>query len=110
MKKLLSFLFMCLMATTVALAKDIKTVLVTTQPQMHCENCEKKIKKNLRFERGVKDIITSVPNQTVMIKYDADKTTVEKLLKAFEKFGYTARQLKKDEKVKLDGSSSACEM
>ena len=110
MKKLLSFLFMCLMATTVALAKDIKTVVVTTQPQMHCENCEKKIKKNLRFERGVKDIITSVPDQTVTIKYDADKTTVEKLLKAFEKFGYIARQLKKDEKVELDGSSSACEM
>lgn len=110
MKKLLSLLFMGLMATTVALAKDIKTVVVTTHPQMHCENCEKKIKKNLRFERGVKDITTSVPDQTVTIKYDADKTTVEKLLKAFEKFGYTARQLDKDEKVELDGSSSACKM
>ena len=40
MKKLLSFLFMCLMATTVALAKDIKTVVVTTQLQLNCENCE----------------------------------------------------------------------
>ena len=36
-------------------AKDIKTVVVTTQPQMHCENCEKKIKGNLRFEKGIKN-------------------------------------------------------
>lgn len=110
MKKFLSFLMMVLVSTTVALAKDIKTVVVTTNPQMHCENCEKKIKKNLRFERGIKDIVTSVPDQTVTIKYDADKTSVAKLIKAFEKFGYTARELKEGEKVQADGSASQCKM
>lgn len=77
-------------------AKDIKVVVFTTTPQMHCENCEKKIKGNLRYERGVKSIETSVAKQTVTVKYDADKTTVEKLLKGFEKFGYTASVVVKD--------------
>ena len=99
MKK--SILLIALMlAAAVSFAKDIKTVQLTTTPQMHCENCEKKIKGNLRFEKGVKKIDTSIPDQTVTIKYDADKTTVEKLIKAFPKFGYEAREVKKNEKVK----------
>lgn len=80
--------------------KDIRTVVLTTTPQMHCENCENKIKGNIRFERGVKAIKTSVSDQTVTIQYDANKTTVDRLLKAFPKFGYEARQLKEDEKSK----------
>ena len=50
MKKVIVLSAMMLTAL-VAMAKDIKTVVVTTQPQMHCENCEKKIKGNLRFEK-----------------------------------------------------------
>ena len=40
MKKLFIFSAMMLTATA-ALAKDIKTVVLTTNPEMHCENCEK---------------------------------------------------------------------
>ena len=53
--------------------REIKTVVFTTTPQMHCAACENKIKNNLRFEKGIK---TSVPNQTVTVKYNADKTTI----------------------------------
>lgn len=48
-------------------------MVFTTTPQMHCAACENKIKNNLRFEKGIK---TSVPNQTVTVKYNADKTTI----------------------------------
>ena len=71
----------------------------TTTPQMHCAACENKIKSNLRFEKGIKSIETSVPDQTVTVQYNADKTTPEKLQKGFEKFGYKARILKDGEKV-----------
>ena len=54
--------------------REIKTVFFTTTPQMHCAACENKIKNNLRFEKGIKSIETSVPNQTVTVKYNADKT------------------------------------
>ena len=79
--------------------REIKTVFFTTTPQMHCAACENKIKSNLRFEKGIKSIETSVPNQTVTVEYNADKTTSEKLQKGFEKFGYKARILKAGEKV-----------
>ncbi|MBR2200637.1 MAG: heavy-metal-associated domain-containing protein, partial [Bacteroidales bacterium] len=54
------------LALTVA-GKDIKTLVLTTNPQMHCENCENKIKNNIRFEKGVKSIETDIAAQTVTI-------------------------------------------
>lgn len=73
-------------------AKDIKTLKVTTTPQMHCTNCETKIKENIRFEKGVKRIETDIESQTVTITYDADKNTEENIIKSFGKFGYEAKR------------------
>lgn len=73
-------------------AKDVKTLVVTTTPQMHCANCENKIKGNLRFEKGVKDIATDIPSQTVTVTYDAEKTSVASLTQAFNKIGYSIQQ------------------
>ncbi len=98
MKKIILLFAMMVMAMT-TMAKDIQTVVVTTTPQMHCENCENRIKNNLRFEKGVKKIETDIEHQTVTITYDADKTTVEELLKGFEKFKYSARVLQDGETV-----------
>ena len=81
---------------TVCTAKDIKTVVLKTQPEMHCENCEKKIKTNIRFERGVKDIKTDLKEKTVTIQYDAEKTTVENIIKGFRKIKYEATEVKDD--------------
>ncbi len=103
MKKTLLVSAMLLSAASL-MAKDIKTITLTTTPQMHCNNCEEKIKKNIRFEKGVKTIETNVAEQTVKITYDADKTTPEKLQKGFKKIGYDTRILKEGEKVaKNDG-------
>ena len=55
------------MVAMIATAKDIKTVVFTTTPQMHCANCEAKIKGNLRFEKGVKAIKTDVEAQKVFV-------------------------------------------
>lgn len=94
MKKYL-FLSLLLAATTL-MAKDIKTVVLTTQPQMHCASCETKIKNNLRFVKGIKQIEANVQKQRVTVTYDADKTTVQKLIKSLKKAGYTATEVKKD--------------
>ncbi|MDY5925855.1 heavy metal-associated domain-containing protein [Hallella sp.] len=109
MRKVIMTLAITLMGVA-AQAKDIKTVIFTTQPQMHCASCEKKIKGNLRYEKGVKRIDTSVEQQKVTVKYDADKTSAEKLQKAFKKFGYEAHQVKADEKVKRDNTQSCSNM
>ena len=95
MKKVLVLSAMMLTAV-VALAKDIKTVVFTTNPEMHCESCENKIKGNLRFEKGVKNIITDLKTKTVTIEYDADKTNVQNLIKGFKKIKYEAKEVKKE--------------
>lgn len=97
MKKL--FIIAALAANVAAVgAKDIKTVVFTTQPQMHCQNCENRIRNGVRFVKGVKKIETNVEQQTVTIKYDADKTTTENIKKGFQKIGYEVRQVVKQEK------------
>lgn len=98
MKRIIMLSFMLGTLLTVG-AKDIKTLVVTTQPQMHCENCEKKIKGNLRFEKGIKKIDTSIPQQRVVIVYDADKTTPDVIIKSFSKFGYKASEVKNEQKT-----------
>lgn len=92
MKKSLLIMAMSLSAL-MASAKDIKTVVLTTSPQMHCESCEKKIKGNLKFEKGVKQIDTNVAEQKVTVEYDADKTSADNIIAAFPKFGYTATRV-----------------
>ena len=107
MKKTI-FTMLMLMVAMIATAKDIKTVIFTTTPQMHCISCETKIKNNLRFEKGVKQIKTSVEEQKVYVTYDAQKTTEEKLQKAFEKFGYKAEKTTKEAKIPAH-ESEECE-
>ena len=93
MKKL--FIIAALAANVVAVgAKDIKTVVFTTQPQMHCQSCENRIKQNVRFVKGVSKIQTDVKQQRVTIEYDADKTNPQKISEGFRKIGYEAQEVK----------------
>ena len=104
MKKL--FLVSAMMLTAVVgMAKDIKTVVVTTQPQMHCASCENKIKGNLRFEKGVKQIECDIPQQRVTITYDAEKTTPNAIIQSFGKFGYQASEVKQEPQKEQKKSS-----
>lgn len=102
MKRKLLFSVISMFFALSVSAKDIKTVVFTTTPQMHCENCENKIKNNVRFVKGVKTIVTSIEAQTVTITYDADKTSPEKISQGFAKIGYTVKEVKEGEKVKRD--------
>ena len=88
-----------LTASSVAIAKNVKTTVFTTLPQMHCNSCEQKIKKNVRFVKGVKEIVTNVDKQTVTITYDADKTTPAMIIDGFKRINYNARPLKEGETV-----------
>lgn len=103
--KRIAFACLVVVAAMTASAKDLKTAIFTTTPQMHCENCEKRIKGNLKFEKGVKKIVTNVAEQKVYVTYDADKTTVEALQKGFAKFGYQARPTDANEKIAPTGES-----
>ena len=73
--------------------KTTDTLRVSTTPQMHCANCEKKIKSNIRFVKGVRRIETSVPKQTVTIVYDPRKSSMQDFVAAFQKIGFTISQV-----------------
>jgi len=72
-------------------AKEMRVLVMTPTPKMHCENCENKIKKNLRFEKGVVKIETNVEAQTVTVTYDASKTNTENIQTAMKKIGYDTK-------------------
>ena len=74
--------------------------MLTTLPEMHCANCEKKIKENIRFEKGVKSIKTDLKTKTVTVEYDAEKTNVQNIIKGFKKIKYEATEVKKDKEKK----------
>lgn len=82
-----------LLSVAAVWAKDIRVVVFRVS-QMHCEKCEKKVKDNMRFEKGLKDLSTEVKTKTVTITYDAEKTNVKKLQAGFKKFDYVAEFVK----------------
>lgn len=90
MKRIISIAFSLVVAATVFAANVTTTFTVT--PGMSCQNCVNKIKTNLRYEKGVKDVNPSLDDQVVTITYDNEKTSPEKLIAAFKKIGYTAKE------------------
>lgn len=82
-----------IMASLLLLAggKNMHVLVMTTTPRMTCQNCENKIKKNMRFEKGVVKVETSIKEQTVTVTYNADKTDVAALQTAMRKIGYETR-------------------
>ena len=83
------FAFTCTTVSAQNAQKDTKKT-VTFVVSMECENCVKKIEKNIAFERGVTDLKCELPSKTVQVTYRTDRTTEEKLVAAFKKIGYTA--------------------
>ena len=71
--------------------KEMRVAVLTPTPQMHCASCENKIKSNLRFEKGVVKIETSIEAQTVTVTYDGRKTNVKNLQSGMKKIGYDTR-------------------
>ena len=96
-KRCMATCVVALLSVAAVLAKDIRVVVFKVS-QMHCEKCEKKVKDNMRFEKGLKDIATEVKTKLVTITYDAEKTNVKNLQAGFNKFNYEAEFVKETKK------------
>ena len=92
MKKNILIAFMLVVAGNTFAKTSADTLVVTTQPQMYCQNCEKKIKSNIRFVKGTKKISTSVDEQKVTIVYDSKKANYDDFVAAFKKIGYEIKK------------------
>lgn len=71
-------------------AKVSKAETVTFCTNLRCKSCVKKVNENIAFEKGVKDLKVSLPDQTITVTYDPSKTSAEALSKAISKLGYKA--------------------
>lgn len=92
MKKNLLMALMLVLSCNTFAKTSADTLVVTTQPEMHCINCEKKIKSNIRFVKGTKNIEASVDDQKVTIVYDSKKATFADYVAAFKKIGYEIKK------------------
>lgn len=96
MKRLVIFLLaimpMAFMLST-AEAKPNKQKVVL-YVDLHCQDCCNKILKNIPFDKdlknGVKDLVFDLEAKTVTVTYDANKTDVPAIQKAFAKIGKPA--------------------
>jgi copper chaperone CopZ len=70
---------------------EIKEVIF--HAHLHCNNCVKKIQENISFEKGVKGLEVSLEKQTIFVKYDAAKTSVETLKAAIEKLNVPVKSV-----------------
>lgn len=78
--------FVALLAGS-AWAKDIKTIVYTPTPKLVCAKCQNGVKNSLRFVKGVKEVSSSIKDQTITISYDADKVKPETFVKELGKIG-----------------------
>ena len=92
MKKYLLMAWLLATAGNMIAKAPADTLTVTTLPQRHCQNCENKIKSNIRFVKGTKKIETSVDDQRVTIIYDGKKAKYEDYVAAFRKIGYEIKK------------------
>jgi len=100
MKRIILFLLAILpmafvLSTVQAKPNKQKVVLYV---YLHCQDCCDKILKNIPFDKelknGVKDLEFDIAAQTVTVTYDANKTDVPTLQKAFAKIGKPATTTK----------------
>ena len=64
-------LAVALLSVTAVMAKDIRTAVFKVS-QMHCENCERKVKDNIKFEKGVKEFSTDLKAGFKKFNYEAE--------------------------------------
>ena len=96
MKRLVIFLLAIMpmafcLSTAEAKPNKQKVVLYV---DLHCQDCCNKILKNIPYDKdlkgGVKDIVFDLQAKTATVTYDANKTDVPTIQKAFAKIGKPA--------------------
>lgn len=103
MKHVLVILLCTVVACSTAFAQDSKKKKETVTflvEGMDCNNCVKKIEKNIAFEKGVTDLKCDLSTRTAEVTYRTDKTTTDKLAGAFKKIGMEAVPVEEGTQIK----------
>ena len=103
MKKFFVAAFLVIFAAAVTSAQPSANKTATTcfKTSMHCASCENTVFEALRFEKGVKEVKTDLPSNTIRVVYDGRKNSQEAIAKVIEKKGYKAEVIPEEEYKKL---------
>ncbi len=85
MKRIIKFvavgaILLCAATSTEAMSKndkksDKKVEWVTFLTDIDCHHCQEKIMKVLPYQRGVKDVVVDLGTKSVLVEYDATKSS-----------------------------------
>jgi len=75
---------------------ESKIKKIDIKVSLQCEMCKERILNDLSFEKGVKDIEVNIEEKSVVVTYNLDKTTPEKIRTAISKIGYDADDIPAD--------------
>jgi copper chaperone CopZ len=103
MKKLIFVFILMLTAFLAVQAQNSgsRSKTVCFKSSMHCANCEKTVFDLLQFEKGVKEVKTDLPSNTIKVVFDGRKNSSDAIAKVIEKKGYKAELIPEEEYKKM---------
>lgn len=95
MKKFLLFFFLIFFSTTNLFSQEtqLKKAVIKVN-ELNCKMCAVSVERELRKIKGIKRYDISLDNETVTVRFDAKEVSVEDIIKAIEKTGYDAEEIK----------------
>ena len=79
--------------------KQVKTEIVVYSVSMDCQGCLNRVKKELTYTKGVKDLYLNLDDTIVAVKFQPAKTDKEKLKDAIKKLDLEVSELQSREKL-----------
>ena len=93
MKKIISILiFLFVASATYAQSQEI-----AIKTSARCGTCKKAIHKALSHEKGIRSAELNLEDQVILVSYNPDKTSPEKIRQAISMVGYDADDVPADE-------------
>lgn len=92
MKKILSFITICIGITSAAIAQKAQTAIIKT-PTVQCESCKARIEKYLLKEDGVAKVKVDYRRKTTTVTYLPSRTNIENIKTAIANVGYDADEV-----------------
>lgn len=96
MKTKIILILLLFISNAEVFSQNKKTAEIKIQTSAECDQCKKKIESNLVYEKGVKFCSLDVPSKVLVVKYNSEKTSPEKIKLALSKLGYDADEIKAD--------------
>ncbi len=97
MKKIITITMLVLFAISFApqntMAQERRNEeTVTLKVNMTCDMCVQKVKSNIPFVRGVRDLKVSLEKGECEVTYRTNRITTEQIIEAFEKLDFTVEE------------------